>query len=139
MYKRQIYAWEDLKELADANLHAAQTKLMDILSNYQGFKKCTLILVFDAYKIEGHAEEVITYHNIHVVYTKEAETADQYIEKTVHKIGRENQVTVATVSYTHLLLIQKDFKPDEGLGTIGKNHIQSSSNSSSQNCSFSLL
>ena len=86
----------DLKELADANLHAAQTKLMDILSNYQGFKKCTLILVFDAYKIEGHAEEVITYHNIHVVYTKEAETADQYIEKTVHKIGRENQVTVAT-------------------------------------------
>ena len=57
-----IYAWEDLKELADANLHAAQTKLMDILSNYQGFKKCTLILVFDAYKIEGHAEEVITYH-----------------------------------------------------------------------------
>ena len=87
---------EDLKELADANLHAAQTKLMDILSNYQGFKKCTLILVFDAYKIEGHAEEVITYHNIHVVYTKEAETADQYIEKTVHKIGRENQVTVAT-------------------------------------------
>ena len=91
-----IYAGEDLKELADANLHAAQTKLMDILSNYQGFKKCTLILVFDAYKIEGHAEEVLTYHNIHVVYTKEAETADQYIEKTVHKIGRENQVTVAT-------------------------------------------
>ena len=91
-----IYAWEDLKELADANLHAAQTKLMDILSNYQGFKKCTVILVFDAYKVEGHVEEVITYHNIHVVYTKEAETADQYIEKTVHKIGRENQVTVAT-------------------------------------------
>ena len=90
-----IYAWEDLKELADANLHAAQTKLMDILSNYQGFKKCTLILVFDAYKVEGHQEEVLTYH-IHVVYTKEAETADQYIEKTVHKIGRENQVTVAT-------------------------------------------
>ena len=67
---------------------------MDILSNYQGFKKCTLILVFDAYKVEGRVEEVITYHNIHVVYTKEAETADQYIEKTVHKIGRENQVTV---------------------------------------------
>ena len=89
---------EDLKELADANLHAAQTKLMDILSNYQGFKKCTLILVFDAYKIEGHAEEVITYHNIHVVYTKEAETADQYIEKTVHKIGRENQVTTGRFS-----------------------------------------
>lgn len=91
-----IYAWEDLRELADADLHAAQTKLMDILSNYQGFKKCTLILVFDAYKVEGHAEEVVTYHNIHVVYTKEAETADQYIEKTVHRIGRDHEVTVAT-------------------------------------------
>ena len=69
---------------------------MDVLCNYQGYKGCTLILVFDAYKVEGHKEEVIPYHNIHVVYTKEAETADQYIEKTVHKIGRQNQVTVAT-------------------------------------------
>ena len=86
----------ELKELADADVRAAQTKLMDILSNYQGYKKCTLILVFDAYKVEGHQEEVLTYHNIHVVYTKEAETADQYIEKTVHKIGRQHQVTVAT-------------------------------------------
>lgn len=91
-----IFAWEDLKELAEANLHAAQDKLMDILSNYQGYKKCTLILVFDAYKVEGHQEEVIRYHNIYVVYTKEAETADQYIEKTVHKIGRQHEVTVAT-------------------------------------------
>lgn len=69
---------------------------MDILSNYQGYRKCTLILVFDAYKVEGHMEEVLTYHNIYVVYTKEAETADQYIEKTVHRIGRQYQVTVAT-------------------------------------------
>ena len=91
-----IFAWPELKELADADVRAAQTKLMDILSNYQGYKKCTLILVFDAYKVEGHQEEVLTYHNIHVVYTKEAETADQYIEKTVHKIGRQHQVTVAT-------------------------------------------
>ena len=91
-----IFAWPELKELADADVRAAQTKLMDILSNYQGCKKCTLILVFDAYKVEGHQEEVLTYHNIHVVYTKEAETADQYIEKTVHKIGRRHQVTVAT-------------------------------------------
>ena len=91
-----IFAWPELKELADADVRAAQTKLMDILSNYQGCKKCTLILVFDAYKVEGHQEEVLTYHNIHVVYTKEAETADQYIEKTVHKIGRQHQVTVAT-------------------------------------------
>ncbi len=91
-----IFAWEELKELAEANIHAARDKLMDILSNYQGYKKCTLILVFDAYKLEGHGEEVFQYHNIHVVYTKEAETADQYIEKTVHRIGREHQVTVAT-------------------------------------------
>lgn len=91
-----IFAWEDLSELAKVNLHAAQDKLMDVLSNYQGYKKCNLILVFDAYKVEGHQEEVTKYHNIYVVYTKEAETADQYIEKTVHKLGRQNQVTVAT-------------------------------------------
>ncbi|MDY4693434.1 MAG: translation factor GTPase family protein [Blautia sp.] len=91
-----IYAWEELRELAQANLHAAQNKLMDILCNFQGFKKCILILVFDAYRLEGHAEEVINYHNIYVVYTKEAETADQYIEKTVHRIGHKNPVTVAT-------------------------------------------
>ncbi len=91
-----IFAWPELKELADVDVRAAQTKLMDILSNYQGYKKCTLILVFDAYKVEGHQEEVFSYHNIHVVYTKEAETADQYIEKTVHKIGRQHQVAVAT-------------------------------------------
>lgn len=91
-----IFAWEELRELAEANIHAARDKLMDILSNYQGYKKCTLILVFDAYKLEGHTEEVFPYHNIYVVYTKEAETADQYIEKTVHRIGREYQVTVAT-------------------------------------------
>ena len=91
-----IHAWDELLDLSQVSLESARHKLMDIMSNYQGFKKCTLILVFDAYKVEGHVEEVITYHNIHVVYTKEAETADQYIEKTVHKIGRENQVTVAT-------------------------------------------
>ena len=91
-----IFAWEDLRELAAENIHAAQDKLMDILSNYQGIKKCTLILVFDAYKVEGHREEILPYHNIFVVYTKEAETADQYIEKTVHKLGREHSVTVAT-------------------------------------------
>lgn len=91
-----IFSWEELNELAKENIHAACDKLKDILSNYQGYRKCTLILVFDAYKVEGHVEEVFTYHNIYVVYTREAETADQYIEKTVHKIGRQYQVTVAT-------------------------------------------
>lgn len=91
-----IFAWEDLKDLADANIDAARDKLTDMLSNYQGYKKCTLILVFDAYKVKGNPGSVQKYHNIHVVYTKEAETADQYIEKTVHEIGRKSHVTVAT-------------------------------------------
>ena len=91
-----VFAWEELKELAEADIHAACDKLMDILSDYQGYKKCTLILVFDAYKVEGHAEEVIPYHNIYVVYTKEAETADAYIEKLTHRISKNYQVTVAT-------------------------------------------
>lgn len=91
-----IFAWEELKELAQVNIEAARDKLMDVLSNYQGFKNCTLILVFDAYKVEGNAGTVIKYHNIHVIYTKEAETADQYIEKAVHDLARRHHVTVAT-------------------------------------------
>ena len=91
-----VFAWEELRELARVNIHAACDKLMDILSNYQGCTGGTLILVFDAYKVEGHQEEVISYHNIYVVYTREAETADQYIEKTVHRIGRQYDVAVAT-------------------------------------------
>ena len=91
-----IFAWEDLKALSEINLEAARGKLMDILSNLQGALGCTLILVFDAYRVEGGTREIFKYHNIHVVYTKEAETADQYIEKTVHELGRKYQVTVAT-------------------------------------------
>ena len=91
-----IFAWEDLKELADTNIEGARSKLMDVLCDYQGYKKCTLILVFDAYKVEGNPGEVLKYHNIYVVYTKEAETADQYIEKTVRRIGRQQDVVVAT-------------------------------------------
>ena len=91
-----IFAWEDLQELAKANIDGARTKLMDILCNYQGYKRCTVILVFDAYKVQGNPGKTEKYHNIHVVYTKEAETADQYIEKTVHEIGKKYHVTVAT-------------------------------------------
>ena len=90
-----IFAWEDLKELSKVNFDAARDKLMDILCNYQGYKKCTVILVFDAYKLGGTAK-VMKYHNIHVVYTNEAETADQYIEKVVHNIGKKYSVTVVT-------------------------------------------
>ncbi|MCI8418768.1 MAG: GTP-binding protein [Lachnospiraceae bacterium] len=91
-----IFAWEDLKELAQINLEAARGRLMDLLCDYQGFRQNQLILVFDAYKVKGNPGEVLHYHNIYVVYTREAETADQYIEKTVHEIGRKHEVTVAT-------------------------------------------
>lgn len=91
-----IFSWEELRELSKINIDAARDQLMEIMSNYQGYKKCTLILVFDAYKNTGHREEITKYHNIDVVYTREAETADQFIEKTAHKLARQNQVTVAT-------------------------------------------
>ena len=100
-----IFAWDDLKELAETNIDGARTRLMDILSNYQGYKKCRLILVFDAYKVKGNPGEVVKYHNIHVVYTKEAETADQYIEKTVHEIGRKYHVAVATSDHLEQVII----------------------------------
>lgn len=91
-----IFAWEELKELADVTIEGARDRLMDILSNYQGFRRNTIILVFDAYKVKGNPGKILKFHNIHVVFTKEAETADQYIEKTVHEIGRKYHVTVAT-------------------------------------------
>lgn len=100
-----IFAWEELRELSKVTIDGARQKLMDILCNYQGYKKCTLILVFDAYKVTGNTGEAIDYHNIHVVYTKEAETADQYIEKLAHKIGRQYQVTVATSDGLEQLII----------------------------------
>ena len=91
-----IFAWEELRKLAEVNIDSARDKLMDICCDYQGSQGCTLILVFDAYKVRGGEGSVLKYHNIHVVYTREAETADQYIEKTVHKIGKKHRVTVAT-------------------------------------------
>ena len=91
-----IFAWEDLKDLAQINIEGARNKLMDILCNYQGYKGMTLILVYDAYKVKGNPGEIFQYNNIHVVYTKEAETADMYIEKTVHEMSKKYNVTVAT-------------------------------------------
>lgn len=101
-----IFAWEELRELAKINIDGARGRLMDILSNYQGIRKCTLILVFDAYKVEGFPGAIQQYHNIHVVYTKEAETADQYIEKVAHEIGRKYEVTVATSDGTEQVIIR---------------------------------
>lgn len=100
-----IFSWRELNELAGENLDAARIKLMDVLCNYQGFRKCILILVFDAYKVKGGVGEVMDYHNIHVVYTKEAETADAYIEKTTHEIAREHHVTVATSDALEQMII----------------------------------
>ncbi|HHV08869.1 MAG TPA: GTP-binding protein [Clostridiales bacterium] len=100
-----IFAWDELNELAKMNLDGARNKLMDILCNYQGFKKCILILVFDAYKVKGGVGGIQDYHNIHVVYTKEAETADQYIEKVTHEIAKKHRVTVATSDALEQLII----------------------------------
>ena len=91
-----IFAWDDLRELAEANIDGAKGKLLDILCNYQGIVRCQVIVVFDAYRVQGHVTEVLDYHNIHVVYTREAETADQYIEKFTHENGKKYDITVAT-------------------------------------------
>jgi len=100
-----IFSWDELKQLAKDNMDAARYKLMDLLSNYQGYQGCIVILVFDAYKVKGGQGEVIKYNNIHVVYTKEAETADDYIEKTTHEIGRRHHVRVATSDALEQLII----------------------------------
>ena len=91
-----IFSWNELKELATASLDAARNKLLDSMCNYQAMKKCELIVVFDAYRVQNHATEVLDHHNIHVVYTKEAETADTYIEKFAHEHGRKHYIRVAT-------------------------------------------
>ena len=91
-----IFAWGELKELAEKNIDAARDRLMDILCNYQGFRGMKLLLVFDGYRVRGNSGEVFKFHNIDVVYTREGETADQYIEKTVLEAGKELDITVAT-------------------------------------------
>ena len=101
-----IFAWQELKELAAVNIDSARGRLLDILCNYQGTKKCNLIVVFDAYRVKGHQTEMFDHHNIHVVYTKEAETADAYIEKFAHENGRKYHVTVATSDGLEQLIIR---------------------------------
>ena len=91
-----IFAWEELAELAKSDLDAARHRLIQILCNYQGYRRCELILVFDAYKVKGNPGSIERQHGIHVVYTKEAETADMYIEKVTHTLAKEHRVRVAT-------------------------------------------
>ena len=101
-----IFAWEELNELAKQSVDGARGKLMDILCNYQGMKKCEVILVFDAYRVQNHQTEILDYHNIHVVYTKEAETADQYIEKFAHQNASKYKITVATSDGIEQIIIR---------------------------------
>ena len=91
-----IFAWDALRRLADGSLDAARRRLMDILCNYAGYKRCVPILVFDAYKVRGGAREVEKYHNLYVVYTREAETADMYIERATHELAREHRTRVVS-------------------------------------------
>ena len=91
-----IFAWDDLRRLADGNLDAARRRLMDILCNYAGYKRCVPILVFDAYKVRGGTREVEQYHNLYVVYTREAETADMYIERATHELAKEHRTRVVS-------------------------------------------
>ncbi|HQD27673.1 translation factor GTPase family protein [Acetivibrio saccincola] len=101
-----IFAWQELKELADENMDGAKTKLLDLLSNYQWIRRCEIIVVFDAYRVEGHREEVMDYYNIRVVYTREAQTADEYIEKFAHDNKKKYDITVATSDSLQQIIVQ---------------------------------
>ena len=91
-----IFAWDDLRRIAESNLDAARRRLMDILCNYAGYKRCVPILVFDAYKVRGGVREVEKFHNLYVVYTQEAETADMYIERATHELAKERRTRVVS-------------------------------------------
>ena len=101
-----IFAWDELKELSEVSIDGARGRLLDILCNYQGMRQCEVIAVFDAYRVKGHDTEILNYHNIHVVYTREAETADQYIERFSHENGRKYDVTVATSDGLEQIIIR---------------------------------
>ena len=100
-----IFAWEELRQIARENLDAARQSLIHLLGNYQGFRKCVVILVFDAYKVPRNVGEVVRVNNLYVVFTKEAETADAYIEKATYEIGKKHRVRVATSDNAEQLII----------------------------------
>ena len=101
-----IFAWDELNELARDNVDGARGRLLDILCDYQGMRGCELIVVFDAYRLTGHKTEQLDYHNIHIVFTKEAETADQYIERFAHEHHNHYDVTVATSDGLEQMIIR---------------------------------
>ena len=100
-----IFAWDSLRRLAENDLDIARRRLQDTLCNYAGYRRCTVILVFDAYKVKGGVGSVERYHNIHVVYTREAETADMYIEKATHELGRKHRVRVVSSDGAEQIII----------------------------------
>ncbi len=100
-----IFSWDKLRQLAQNNIDGARNTLVNILCNYQGYKKCEVILVFDAYKVKGSTIEVEKVNNIHIVYTKEAETADMYIEKVSHRLAKNHKVRVVTSDALEQLII----------------------------------
>lgn len=101
-----IHAWPELKDLANVNMDGARMKLIETLSNYQGFRKCQIIVVFDAYRVQRHAEEAIDFNNIHIIYTREAQTADQYIERFSHDNNKKYAITVATSDGLEQLIVR---------------------------------
>lgn len=100
-----IHSWPELKELAKDNLDGARFRLLDMMCNYQGYKNCLLIVVFDAYKVRQNIGTIQKYHNIHVVYTKESQTADMYIERATHKMANDYRITVATSDALEQLIV----------------------------------
>ena len=101
-----VFAWDELKALSETSLDAARDKLLERLSDYQAIKKSNIIVVFDAYKVAGRRESVEMYHNIKVIFTAEAQTADQYIEKFAHDHSSEYQITVATSDGMQQMIIR---------------------------------
>jgi predicted RNA-binding protein with PIN domain len=100
-----IFSWDSLRQLSKDNIEGARNALINILCNYQGYKKCEVILVFDAYKVKGNTREVEKINNVNIVYTKEAETADMYIEKVSHKLAKNNKVRVVTSDALEQIII----------------------------------
>ncbi len=100
-----IYAWNELKEIANENLENARLKLLDIMCNYQGSKSCHVVVVFDAHKVKGQARRIYKHHNIQVVFTKEAETADELIERITYQMGQEYRIRVATSDALEQIII----------------------------------
>ncbi len=100
-----IHSWDNLKEMMEVSLESARQKLLDVMSNYQGYRNITIIVVFDGYLVKGNIGTIYEYHNIFVVYTKEAETADHYIERVVNNLPRHYRVRVATSDALEQLII----------------------------------